>query len=299
MAEPPVNIRAKFSSFTAGDNLTPTRVVIHATCPNVGYPRASGPGTALGTARYFASGSAGGSAHYICDPGDEQHCVPDGTIAFHAPPNPRSIGIEINSEGGDYPKSYTRAEWLSPQVWPAVVRAAARTRELCDRFHIPMVRINSSDLLAGKHGICGHVDVSQAWHQSTHSDPGPQFPWVEFMAAVTGAPTPILTTTGENMLDNYLVKGSGSLRINYPVGVASGVTAAGYISISGDGPTQGTAHVYFQSDTSGISDFAWTIGFKDGLSQRRWMALPDGTTMININYAFPEGGCITLEGRSR
>lgn len=184
MAEPAITLRAIHDS--GAGNLIPTRVVIHATCPNVGYPKASGPGTALGTARYFQQAAAGGSAHYICGIDSEQHCVPDSIVAWHAPPNPRSIGIEINAEGGDYPLSYTRAQWLSPQVWPGVLRAAARTRELCQRFAIPMTRLSVNDLKAGKRGICGHVDVSQAFKQSTHSDPGPQFPWAEFMAAVTG-----------------------------------------------------------------------------------------------------------------
>jgi len=183
MSEPPITTRAAHDSGVG--NTPPTRVVIHATCPNVGYPMASGPGTALGTARYFQSAAAGGSAHYVCDGGEEQHCVPDDIIAWHAPPNQHSIGIEICAEGGEYPKSYTRAQWLSDAVWPGVLRAAARTRELCQRYSIPQVKLSPADLLAGKHGICGHVDVSHAYAQSTHTDPGPAFPWPEFLAAVT------------------------------------------------------------------------------------------------------------------
>lgn len=191
MSEPPIDIRATFSSFTAGDNANPTRVVLHATCPTIGYPGASTAGEAMATARYFAGGTAGGSAHYVEDASGEAHCVPDNTVAFHAPPNQASIGIEVCAEGGQYAQSYTREQWLSPAVWPAVARAAARTRELCDRFGIPTVRIGVSELLAGAHGICGHVDVSNAWRQSTHSDPGDGWPWPEFMAAVTGnTPTP-------------------------------------------------------------------------------------------------------------
>ena len=186
MAEPAIGVRALNSSHAVGDNPHPTRVVIHATCPEVGYPHASAAGLALSTAHYFAGGSAGGSAHYVCDVAGEQHCVPDTTVAYHAPPNVNSLGIEICAEGGDYRQSYTREQWLADDVWPAVARAAARTRELCDRFGIPLVRLTSADLLAGRHGICGHVDVSKAWHQSTHSDPGPGFPWDRFMAAVTG-----------------------------------------------------------------------------------------------------------------
>lgn len=189
MTEPPITIRARYSSFTAGDNANPTRVVIHATCPNVGYSAASAPGAAHGTALYFASPAAGGSAHYVCGVDGEEHCVPDDTIAYHAPPNAHSLGIEITAEGGQYPRNYTREQWTSPQVWPAVQRAAARCRDLCQRYGIPMVKLSPADLLAGKHGICGHVDVSQAWHQSTHSDPGPNFPWDLFMAEVSN-PTP-------------------------------------------------------------------------------------------------------------
>jgi N-acetyl-anhydromuramyl-L-alanine amidase AmpD len=37
-------------------------------------------------------------------------------------------------------------------------------------------------------GICGHVEVSQAFHLSTHTDPGPNFPWSQFMAVVLGGP---------------------------------------------------------------------------------------------------------------
>jgi len=43
-----------------------------------------------------------------------------------------------------------------------------------------------ADLKAGKRGVCGHVDVTDAWHQSDHDDPGPWFPWDKFMAVVNG-----------------------------------------------------------------------------------------------------------------
>jgi hypothetical protein len=184
MAEPPITLRAVHDS---GPLPMPvTRIVIHATCPNVGYPKASEPGSAMGTAHYFQDPKAGGSAHYVEDSWTETHCVPDNVEAWHAPPNDNSIGIEICAEGGDYPANYTREQWLSPQVWPGVQRAAARARELCDRFGVPKVKIGPAQLLAGAHGICGHVDVSQAWHQSDHSDPGKFFPWPEFMAEVNG-----------------------------------------------------------------------------------------------------------------
>lgn len=183
MSEPNVLIRAAHSS--AGSNVPVTRVVIHSTEPGLGYPRSSAAGQALSTARYFGNSSSGGSAHYVEDIAGEQHCVPDNVVAWHAPPNSHSIGIEICGTVG-----YSRAQWLSPEVWPAVARAAARCRELCQRHGVPMVRLGVAQLLQGAHGICGHVDVSQAFHQSDHFDPGVNFPWDHFMAAVTGGPVP-------------------------------------------------------------------------------------------------------------
>jgi hypothetical protein len=180
MAEPPITVRAAHDSGTP--NLPPTRYVVHCTAGGRGYPRESAPGTAAATARYFATQAAGGSAHYIHDAGgDEEHCVPENVIAWHAPPNPQSIGDEICGE-----PTYTREQWLSDQVWPAVLASAVRCREVCDRYGIPKVKLGPADLLAGAHGVCGHVDVSNTWHQSTHWDPGPNFPWDRYMAAVNG-----------------------------------------------------------------------------------------------------------------
>lgn len=186
-------IKAAHSS--SGSNLPPTRVVIHSTCPEMGFPKASAAGRAVSTARYFQSASSRGSAHYVVDISETVQCLAEDVIAWHAPPNSHSLGIEICSDGGSAtsfknPKvAYTRSQWLSPQVWPAVLRAAQLTRQLCQKYSIPMVKLSSSDLKAGKHGICGHVDVSNAWHQSDHDDPGPEFPWNEFMAAVKGGAT--------------------------------------------------------------------------------------------------------------
>jgi hypothetical protein len=185
---------------SSGSNLPPTRVVIHATCPEMGFPRASAAGRAVSTARYFQSSSSGGSAHYVVDIGETVQCLGENVIAWHAPPNGRSLGIEICADGGSAtsfknPKvRYTRAQWLSPQVWPAVLRAADLTRQMCSKYGIPVTKLSAADLRAGKRGICGHVDVSNAFHQSDHDDPGPDFPWAEFMAAVKGGAT---TQTGD------------------------------------------------------------------------------------------------------
>ncbi len=185
MAEPAITIRAAHDS---GSPNTPVyRVVIHLTSGSDVWPRAALPEAALGTARYFANPDCGGSAHYVHDAGPvEQHCVPDNVVAWHAPPNLHSIGQEICGH-----PAWTREQFLDDRVRPALENSAARTRELCDRFGVPKVHIDAGQLLGGAHGVTGHDSVSQAWHQSTHWDPGPNFPWDWYMAEVNeGAPPP-------------------------------------------------------------------------------------------------------------
>lgn len=173
MAEPKITRRAAHDD--GAGNTPVNRIVIHATCGGRGYPHESEVGVAANTAAYFAKKATQASAHYIVDIEDEQHCVPDNVIAWHAPPNVHSIGIEICAE-----VTYTREEWLSDSVWPAVVKAAERTVELAARFDIPLVRLSPVDLLAGRRGYCAHADVSAAWHETSHTDVGPGFPWDEW-----------------------------------------------------------------------------------------------------------------------
>ncbi len=43
------------------------------------------------------------------------------------------------------------------------------------------------DLVAGRRGITGHVDVSRAFELSDHWDPGPGFPVESFLDTVRAA----------------------------------------------------------------------------------------------------------------
>jgi hypothetical protein len=180
VSEPPITVQAYHVS--AGSNLPVTRVVIH----DEEYPVSSR--SAEDVAAYFATSAAAGSAHYVVDADSEQHCVRDNAIAWHAPPNQGSIGIEMDGYA-----RFTTAEWMQPGSQGSLKTAARRTAELCRRFGIPFDWLSVNDLLAGRHGITSHANVSAAWHQSNHTDPGPQFPAAEFMALVriaAGDPAP-------------------------------------------------------------------------------------------------------------
>ncbi len=150
----------------------------HSTEPGLGFPASSAPGQAKATGRYFRDVSKF-SAHYAADVADLEHFVPEEIVAFHAPPNTGSVGFEICAT-----VAYSRDQWLGPKVWPAVERTAKASAATALRWGIPVVRLSPRDLLDGKGGISGHGDVSAAWHESSHTDPGPNFPWDEALAVV-------------------------------------------------------------------------------------------------------------------
>lgn len=64
-------------------------------------------------------------------------------------------------------------------------RAADIVRWLCEQADIPMVKLTPQQVAAGKEGICGHLDITVGLGVGDHTDPGPAFPWTEFMAQVT------------------------------------------------------------------------------------------------------------------
>ena len=155
-------------------NGTVTRIVIHD------MELAENATTAERCAQLFHTSSVQASAHFCVDADSVVQCVELDATAWHAPPNAGSIGIEHAGFA-----TQSRAQWLDPYGTALLTRSAALTAWLCRTLDVPVVRLSAADLRAGRHGICGHVDVSNAWHQSDHHDPGPAFPWDWYLANVT------------------------------------------------------------------------------------------------------------------
>jgi len=163
---------------SAGSNQPIRRIVIHST---VSPCKAGG---ARATAAYFRSRGSGGSAHYVVDPSEAVQVVWDNTIAWHAPPNAGSIGVELCDEpAGPNGGKASVSRWADAEHAAMLDRAAELVAQLCLAYDVPIRKVGPKQLLAGAHGICGHVDVSQAWHESDHWDPG-HFPWQRFIALV-------------------------------------------------------------------------------------------------------------------
>lgn len=172
------------------------RIVIHET------QSSTRRGAARSIADYFRSSAAGGSTQYVVDPDEAIQSGYDDLICWGAPPNPHSLHIEMCAVsswnlskwfGGKLPAGVRevddedRREDLDPgpakrflnifrTMTPAyrkmLDRTARLTAELCLHYGIPPYFRKAGELRDGRHGVTTHRQVSLAWGQSSHWDPG-------------------------------------------------------------------------------------------------------------------------------
>lgn len=139
-----------------------------------------GPLTAENVARYFATTRTVASAHVNVDNNSAVRSVADSDTAYAAP-GANADGLQLEIAG--YARQ-TRAQWLDAYSQAALKQAAKVAADWCKKYNIPPVRLTRAELKAGKKGITQHVDVSAVYKRSDHHDPGPNFPWDYFLAAV-------------------------------------------------------------------------------------------------------------------
>ena len=134
-------------------------------------------------ARWFRTKASQVSAHYCVDSNTVVQCVREKDIAWHARGgNTTSIGVELagfaRQNAEDWADAYSNA---------VLRRAASLVADVCRRRRIPVRWLVADDLVAGRRGITGHVEVSRAFRKSDHWDPGPAFPIDGFLARVRAA----------------------------------------------------------------------------------------------------------------
>jgi N-acetyl-anhydromuramyl-L-alanine amidase AmpD len=113
------------------------------------------------------------SAHLCIDNNSIVQCVFDNDIAFAAPgANHNGIHLELAGFARQ-----TREEWLDPFSILVLENAANASAQYCLKYNIPPKHLANDELEEGQKGIVGHVNVSQVFKKSTHTDPGAGFPW--------------------------------------------------------------------------------------------------------------------------
>jgi hypothetical protein len=135
---------------------------------------------AEGLGAFFAAGSTTVSAHASGDNDSIVQSVRLKDVAWAAPPlNDTGVHIELAGRA-----SQTVVDWGDDYCTAQLALAARFVREVCDRFAIPIAFVDVAGLRVRQRGITTHKCVSDAFHQSTHQDPGPAFPMEHFLDLV-------------------------------------------------------------------------------------------------------------------
>lgn len=145
-------------------------IVIHATANTA---------SAEAEASYMRFRPDGVSVHFFSDSDSTIQVLDTGLVAYGCYPtgNARSVQFELCG--------------LNNQISDATMREAAPwVAKACAEFGIPIRKITPAQLRASVLGICGHADVTAAWGEGDHTDPGLHFPWDTFIGYVQRAAHP-------------------------------------------------------------------------------------------------------------
>lgn len=136
--------------------------------------------TAEAVANYFGNRSVQASSHWCVDDNSRVRTVADENAAWTMPPlNDESLNIEMAGYA-----SQTKGQWADVYSEETLDNAALCAAEWCHKYDIP-IRRNTDQQIANKaSGFVGHIDVNRVYHASDHTDPGPNFPWTEFLVKV-------------------------------------------------------------------------------------------------------------------
>lgn len=135
--------------------------------------------TAENVAAYFAKSTTRASSHYLVDNNSTVQAVAEKDTAWAAP-GANADGIQIEQAGS---ANQGAAAWKDAYSAAMLDRTARLIADIATRRGIPIRQLTNAQLAAGQKGIIGHVQASQVYKLSTHTDPGSNYPWASVLAA--------------------------------------------------------------------------------------------------------------------
>jgi len=158
----------------------PLWIVVHAMEAGESSARAES------VAAYFANppGGRAVSAHYCVDDNSVVQCVRLADSAWtvgNRPGNNRGINWELAGVAAQ-----SAAQWRDSYSDAMLRRTVPYIQADAAEYSIPLRRCSVADLRAMRPGVTSHYDLGQAFGGTTHTDPGPNFPWAWFIALLNG-----------------------------------------------------------------------------------------------------------------
>jgi N-acetyl-anhydromuramyl-L-alanine amidase AmpD len=162
------------NSYTDGDGRK-YGIAIHNT---------SNTATAEQEASYATRRTDGISAHLYVDADSIVQSLDTRDRAGHAGSNNgnnHALAVEITGANG-----WTRQQWLDRVAWDKIGAALA---VVCREYDIAVRRASVEEMRRNPkvRAFYGHDDMRRAWGGTTHTDPGPNFPWDRLISAVNTA----------------------------------------------------------------------------------------------------------------
>lgn len=159
-------------------NSEPRQIVIHSVESEI----------VAGLARSLANGwfrnpANQTSAHNIADPREQIDMVSDRQRAWHCGNgNSTSWGKEQVGRA-----RFTRAQWTTPLGMAMLRNSATDAARRCKEAGIPARWLSLTQLANNEKGFCTHNDMRIVRGGTTHTDPGPGFPYDLYMDLVRRA----------------------------------------------------------------------------------------------------------------
>lgn len=150
----------------------PLWVVVHTTEGSEGLQSAE-DGAAYDTRR-----TDGTSTHYFHDQDNTIQCVKTSDRANAAKGTGNHFGIhhELCGKTAQNP-----TQWDDEASTGTINNAAKQAARDAHKWGIPIRRLTTAQVAAHAKGFCEHNNISQAFHESDHDDPGKNYPWDEFL----------------------------------------------------------------------------------------------------------------------